>query len=148
MDYIPKYFKSYELVPKVTFELFKQRNELYKIWWLFDPRTLLVGDRIRKRYGKMVANTWWNPALIDKYGYHEFRGWRPWDCQVGSEFSQHKFGRAEDLDPIEVALEEIWHDIRDRGEDFGFITCIEVGPRVSWLHHDERNYQGLLVVQP
>ena len=148
MDYIPKYFKPYELVPKATYELFKQRNEEYKIWWLFDPRTLLVSDRIRKRYGKMLANTWWHPGLVDAYGYHEFRGWRPFDCPIGAEFSQHKLGRANDLVPLQVTLEEIWHDIKDNGEDFGFITCIEMGSKVTWLHHDERNYKGLLIVHP
>ena len=142
MDYIPKHFQSYELVPKETYEILKRKNELYKIWWLFDPRTLLVGDRIRKRYGKMVANTWWWG------GKHHFRGWRPPNCTIGAERSQHRFGRAQDLVPTEVTVEEIWYDIKDKGEDFGFITCIEIGPKVTWLHHDERNYQGLLIVHP
>lgn len=57
MDYIPQYFKPYELVPKATYELLK--NKPWVIWHLFDPRALYVADRIRMRYGKMTCNTWW-----------------------------------------------------------------------------------------
>jgi len=139
MDYIPKYFKPYELVPRSTYELLKNRPWI--IWQLFDPRTLLVGDRLRKRYGKMVANDWfWG-------GRHQYRGWRPARCKVGATYSQHRFGRAEDLVPQECTVEEIWGDIK-AGNNFLYITCIEIGAKVTWLHHDERNYGGLLIVSP
>ena len=138
MDYVPKHFQPYELVPRETYELL--RSKPWKIWWLFDPRILLVGDRIRKRYGKMVANTWyWG-------GEHQYRGWRPWDCPFGAEFSQHKFGRALDLVPVEYAAEEIRIDIIKDGEDFGYVTCVEAD--TWWLHVDCRNYKGLLIVFP
>jgi len=148
MDYIPKYYKPYELVPRSTYELLKDRPWI--IWHLFDPRTLYVSDALRKRYGKMIANTWWNPALIEKYGNHQYRGWRPPGCKVGSRWSQHRFGRANDLDPVQVTVEEIWTDI-EGGNNFQWITCIEKSSskrRVTWLHHDERNYLGLLIVYP
>lgn len=140
MDYIPRYFQPYELVPQETYNLLNRQGKLYQIWWLFDPRILLVGDRIRKRFGKVVANTWWWG------GKHHYRGWRPPTCFIGAERSQHKFGRALDLVPQEVTVEEIRHEIITNGEDFGFITCVEVG--VPWLHTDCRNYQGLLIVRP
>jgi len=137
MDYIPKYFKPYELVPKATYELLK--NKPWIIWQLFDNRVLYIGDRIRKRYGKMIANTWyWG-------GIHQFRGWRPSRCPVGARWSQHRFGRALDLVPVEISAEEIRQDIK-AGEDFSGITCIEDG--VGWLHFDTRNYRGLLIVTP
>jgi len=144
MDYTPKYFQPYELVPRSTYELYKGKGKLDQIWWLFDPRTLKVGDLIRERYGKMVANTWWWG------GRHEFRGWRPSWCNIGAKRSQHRFGRAEDLVPAEVTVEEIWADI-EAGQDFHWLTCIEKSSRrkkVTWLHHDERNYKGLLIVYP
>lgn len=137
MDYIPKYFKPYELVPKSTYELLKNRP--WVIWQLFDPRTLYVADAIRKRYGKMTANTWyWG-------GQHQYRGWRPARCKVGATYSQHRFGRAEDLIPADVPAEEIRQDII-KGQNFLYITCIEAG--VHWLHFDVRNYNGLLIVSP
>ena len=135
MDYIPKYFQPYELVPRATYELLKNRPWI--IWQLFDNRVLYIGDRIRKRYGKMIANTWyWG-------GVHQYRGWRPSRCPVGARWSQHKFGRAEDLVPVEVTAEEIRQDIK-AGENFSGITCIEDG--VNWLHFDVRNYKGLLII--
>jgi len=140
MDYIPKYFQPYELVPKETYRILERQGKLNQVWWLFDPRILLVGDRLRKRYGKMVANTWWWK------GQHSFRGWRPSECTIGAARSQHRFGRALDLIPLEATVEEIHSEIIGNGEDFGFITCVEIG--VSWLHVDCRNYQGLLIVHP
>ena len=140
MDYIPKYFKPYELVPKATYELLKNRPWI--IWYLFDPRTLYTGDKIRQRYGKMIANTWyWG-------GEHQYRGWRPHDCEIGAGYSQHRFGRAEDLVSVECTVEEIRQDIKkgNQGHIFQYITCIEDG--VSWLHFDTRNYKGLLIVNP
>lgn len=137
MDYVPKFFKPYELVPKETYKLL--RDKPWIIWHLFDPRTLFVNDALRKRYGKMIMNTWyWG-------GEHQYRGWRPPGCKVGSRWSQHRFGRAGDLVPVECPVEDIRADIMS-GNNFQFITCIEDG--VSWLHHDERNYKGLLIVRP
>jgi len=137
MDYIPKYFQPYELVPRATYELLKDKP--WRIWQLFDPRTLQVGDLIRIRYGKMVANTWyWN-------GVCQYRGWRPPGCSVGTEYSQHCFGRAEDLVPVQCTAEEIRQDII-KGNAFHWITCIEEG--IPWLHFDTRNYKGLLIVKP
>ena len=140
MDYIPKHFQPYELVSRETYDLFKRQGKLDQIWWLFDPRILLVGDRIRNRYGKITCNDWWYG------GSNHYRGWRPALCRVGTAHSQHRFGRALDLIPEKVTVDEIRHEIIDEGEDFGFITCVEAD--VSWLHVDCRNYQGLLIVHP
>jgi len=139
MYYKPKHFQPYELVPKPTFDRFK--NSLYRIWWLFDSRMLFTADALRDRYGKMVANDWfWG-------GSNQYRGWRPWDCDVGAELSQHKFGRALDLIPVETTAEEIRRDI-EKGNDllFKYITCIE--GKVFWLHFDCRDHDGLLIVNP
>ena len=87
----------------------------------------------------MVANTWyWG-------GRHQWRGFRTCDCTVGADYSQHRYGRASDLMPVEVTSEEIRNDII-QGENFLYITCIEC--KVIHLHHDERNYRGLLLVYP
>ena len=139
MDYIPKYFQPYELVPRETYTALEKHDIMYQVWWLFDPRILQVIDLIRERYGKMVANTWWWG------GIHHYRGFRPGNVIVGSKRSQHRFGRAVDLIPAEVSVEEIRSTIKN-GEDFHWITCVESD--VSWLHVDVRNYKGLLIVYP
>ena len=143
MDYIPKHFEPYELIPKETYRILDRRNELYKVWWLFDPRILMTADRIWEHYSsvsnKLVCNTWWWG------GKSHYRGWRPPGCSTGAEHSQHRFGRALDLIPTKVSVEEIRQEIK-AGESFGSITCIE--DDISWLHIDCRNYQGLLIVHP
>ena len=145
VDYIPKYFKPYELLPKkVYWKLEHAGWSEVRMWSLFDPRTLHAGDKIRERYGKMVANTWyWG-------GVHQYRGFRDQWCRIGALWSQHRYGRAEDLVPMEVTVEEIWEDI-EAGNNFLYITCIEKSSskkKVTWLHHDERNFKGLLIVYP
>ena len=136
------WFKIYELVPRDTYALYPE----YRLWWLFDRNIIITANRIRERYGKMLANTWW------WNGKHQYRGWRPWDCPVGAELSQHKFGRALDLEPVEVTAEEIREDIlKDPwDDDFKLITCIEL--KVSWLHYDTRNWEkelkGILQIAP
>lgn len=140
MDYIPKFFQPYELVPEETFIELEERPWI--IWQLFDPRVLYTADKIRQFYGKMIANTWyWR-------GEHQYRGWRPPNCEVGAKYSQHRFGRALDLVPAETTAEEVRQDIKlgKRGHIFQYITCIEDG--VGWLHFDTRNYKGLLIVKP
>lgn len=138
MSYIPKHFVIEEITsPDICDPL--NPNQ----WFLFDNRILWTADQLRKRYGKLICNTWsWN-------GMHTFRGFRPWACQVGSRNSQHKLGRALDLIPIEVDVDEIRNEIiaNPNREEFKYITAIESD--VSWLHIDCRNYNkarnGLLV---
>jgi len=135
MFYKPKHFIIQELVPKM---IYSPESE-YKLWWLFDSRLLFTIDALRKRYGKMVMNTWkWG-------GDSQYRGWRPWNISVGATMSQHKFGRGGDLIPIETPVEEIRQDII-KGDhiDLKFITCIELN--VFWLHVDVRNVAKLLTI--
>jgi len=140
LDYIPKWFRPYELIPRAIYkEMLGLNWPEDRMWQLFDPRTLYVNDKLRKRYGKMIANTYhWG-------GEHQYRGFRPRWCTVGSKYSQHRYGRASDLVPVEAPVEEIRRDII-KGNNFLYITCIEAD--VSWLHHDERNFKGLLIINP
>ena len=141
MIYKPKYFKLYELVPQDMYIIYKGSHRL---WYLFDNRILVMIDSLRNKYGKMLANTWyWK-------GKHQYRGWRPQDSLVGAEFSQHKYGRAVDLIPLEYSIEEIRDDIKSKylHHDFRFITCIE--NNVNWIHIDCRNWNkyksGILII--
>lgn len=141
MIHIPRHYCIEELVPKSLYEA--HRHEKPKLWLCFDSRMLWTADALRMRFGKMVANTW------NQGGPYQYRGFRPWDASVGSPFSQHKFGRAADLDPEEISAEEIRSDILahpDRDE-YKFIRCLEEG--VAWLHFDVRSWLGpILVVKP
>lgn len=128
--YQPDHFTMKELVPPGMYETVR----LYVLWNIFDHRILITADRLRKRYGKLLANTWpWG-------GHNQYRGYRPQGCSVGSVFSQHRFGRALDLEPVEVTVEEIRQDIlrEPESEEFEHITAIELN--VPWLHIDCRSH--------
>jgi len=146
--YRPKYFQLYELMPEDMYkQLINQGWSVPKIWQVFfDVRILLSADRLRSKYGKMSANTWyWG-------GQHNYRGVRQPDCKIGAKYSQHKYGRALDLVPLETPLETIWADMDQApmAYQFEFITTCE--RNVSWLHVDCRNHNknqhGILLVYP
>lgn len=136
------YFKIYELVPKAIYEA-TPTNKHHRLWGLFDDRALVTLDRLRTRYGKTTVNDWhWG-------GGNQYGGWRPGDCPIGSELSQHKWGRAFDPKFQDVSADEVRDDILNDPDDFTseFITCIEMG--VSWMHFDVRNWsKGILKVYP
>ena len=128
--YIPKYFKIYELVPP---EVYDSTNDKDKLWFLFDDRILQIADVLREKFGKMVCNTWWWG------GNSKYRGYRPFDCKVGAKYSQHKFGRALDLVPLEAPVDKVRQYLIDNYELYRrYVTGIELG--VSWLHIDCRNW--------
>lgn len=141
--YKPEYFKLYELVPK---DYYNKYGTI--LWYLFDNRILIMADSLRKRYGKLIINDWyWN-------GTNQYRGWRPFDTNIGAKFSQHKWGRALDIIPQEVESSVIRKDIKSdpNNYDFRFITCIEDFEGMSWVHIDCRNWDkdknGILIVKP
>lgn len=132
MMYQPQYFKLYELLPKKFYE--DNKSNGVNLWFLFDNRLLWTLDQLRKKHGKLIANTWyWG-------GHNQYRGWRPFDSLIGAKLSQHKFGRACDLIPIETTVDEVRNDIIKRKFDIDYqhITCVE--EEVSWLHIDVRNW--------
>ncbi|MBC2741600.1 MAG: peptidase M15 [Desulfosarcina sp.] len=140
-----KWFILQEVLPEIYF------NSLYKkygdrLWQMFDRRMIETVDNLRDIYGKMLANTWvWG-------GRHRYRGWRPWECLIGAKLSQHKFGRAVDLVPVDAGVNEIRRDILADAHpyQFRFITAIESD--VPWLHIDCRNHDkaqfGILEIRP
>lgn len=137
----PRHFILQEFFSKAVFEKFS--GEPDKLWGCIDARVLWTADHIRMRYGPMVANNWHTG------GPFQNRGFRPFELNLGAPLSQHKFGRALDLDPVDVPAEEIRKDILEQTglDEFRYIRCIEEG--TSWLHFDVRNWVGpVLVVQP
>lgn len=148
MDYYkPKYFTLEELLPEDFYYAQKHRGDY--LWTIcFDSRVLWTADRLRERYGAMTVNTWKWPAMKK----HEFRGYRPPNCEIGSKLSQHRYGRALDLIPQYIGAQKIRDEIfaSPHDEDFQYITCLE--DDISWLHFDIRNWDkktnGILVITP
>lgn len=130
---IPEFFELYELLPQAFYEthypVFGDR-----LWNMFDHRILETADNLRRLYGPMRVNTWrWG-------GEHQWRGWRPSDCDVGAILSQHKYGRALDLEPVSEGVNQIRMEILEDLHPycFRFITAVEEA--VPWLHIDCRNH--------
>lgn len=104
------------------------------LWQFIDQRIIDTIHNLRTRYGKMIMNDYeWN-------GNNEYRGYRQWSCNVGAMFSQHKFGRAADLVPVETDIHVIQQDILADPwhPDFRHITTIELD--IPWLHIDCRDH--------
>lgn len=138
--YIPEHLKLHEVLPRDTYLILEGKRE--KAWRLFDPRILWTADQLRFLYGPIYVNDWfWG-------GNNQYGGWRPGDCDIGAEFSQHKFGRALDIKFKRAMAYNIRQDIKAGKWPvyFQYITCVENG--VAWLHIDCRNYEGLLIVTP
>ncbi|WP_051694167.1 hypothetical protein [Desulfohalovibrio reitneri] len=130
--YFPEFFSLDELVPREHY-LTLPHSEL---WWLLDARLLFSADALRRLYGPMVCNDW------HVGGGNEYRGWRPSDCPVGADRSDHKWGRALDLVPLRTSARAIRQDIRAGADErlmhaVQYITAIEAG--VGWLHISVRN---------
>lgn len=138
---IAKYFKLEELVPAEV--ITNYQGDRMNLWLLFDSRVIWTNDKLRMRYGKMVMNTYfWG-------GSNQYRGFRPWNAGVGAELSQHKFGRASDLVPVSISVEEIRQDIRAHPDldEFKYIRAVE--NNTNWLHYDVRNWIGpVLFINP
>lgn len=140
--YIAKHFKLYELLPTNIYN----QNKFNKsaLWSIFDERILITADKIRELLNcqTYINNWYWN-------GNNQYRGWRPCNCEVGAQFSQHKFGRALDMNFRDYTAEQVREMILNDpwNEAFKFITRIEGG--VSWLHIDCANWDkqkhGILV---
>ncbi len=129
--YIPEHFILQEWLPEnFYFANISQYGD--RLWLIFDNRILWTHDQLRKRYGRINMNDWlWG-------GHNQYRGWRPFDCPIGAELSQHKFGRAGDsvfTQPTEEIRQDIMRHQND--DEFQYIAVIEKD--VNWLHIDCRN---------
>lgn len=128
MIYIPKYFKLYEWFPE-DFYLKYYPEYGNKLWLMLDSRILKTYDQLRDRFGKVIMNNWfWN-------GTNQYRGWRPFDCPIGAQLSQHKWGRAGDGIFVETPIRKVRSAVL-KGE-YKYVTAVEKD--VPWLHIDCRN---------
>jgi hypothetical protein len=120
-----KHFKIEELVPRHVHE-----DRGNKAWYLLDTRSLQTLDALRDQFGSLTVNNWcWG-------GNRQWSGLRTEASPYGSQYSQHRFGRAFDCISATVTAETMRQYIMSHPEEFPLITAIEVG--VSWLHFDVR----------
>lgn len=128
MIFKPRKFQLYEWFPE---DFYLKYYPVYgdRLWQMLDVRILKTYDQLRRRFGKIVMNDWkWG-------GRNQYRGWRPFDCPIGAELSQHKFGQAGDGVFIETPICTVRSAVL-KGE-FKYVTAVERD--VPWLHVDTRN---------
>lgn len=130
------HFALQELVPP---EVYNVRGTA--AWELFDDRLLQALDSIRDKYGRILVNNW------HRGGELRYRGFRPADCKVGAVYSQHRYGRAVDFNPLEAELETVYKAICE-SEIPGVTTVENIEATPTWIHLDVRNGTAVRVVNP
>jgi len=136
-----KYFKIYELVPKVYFE----RGEELNLWRHLSPELVHNIDLIREDWGRSLTanNYFWG-------GKSQYRGWRPQDCPIGAPKSAHKQGLAIDLVPHNLTLiPEFWLFCHDNAEKYGITEIEDKSLTPTWVHISWRihNQKGVRIIK-
>ena len=125
-------FIAQEFVPKTIFDRFGANSI-----WFIDDRIIKVAQFFRDRYDLPITINDWH-----KEGKRTLSGFRPPDCEIGADLSQHKFGRGVDLKWLNqdfLSIDDIREDIRKNQKKFfkAGVRAIEEGTD-TWLHVDIR----------
>lgn len=135
--YKPTHFAIHELVPPAVFQ---ERGE--SAWQLLDDRMLMTLDRLRKRYGPITVNNYhWG-------GEREWSGLRTTDSPFGTQYSQHRFGRAADCLFQNISTDEVRNEILAFPDHRAFALIGSVERGTSWLHFDVRNCDRIMTYYP
>lgn len=125
-----KYFMLDELIPKEIYMKYYEKSLQF-----IDPRLITLIDYMRDYFKEPInINTWWNAGDLN------YSGFRPHDCPIGANESQHKFGRAADLHfGPNTDYEKIRNIVRNNYDKFkqAGLTTIEQDTK-TWLHVDIR----------
>ena len=140
MLYEAQHFIVQELVSPEVYERWGVAS-----WWFVDVRLVITLDQMRDEFGPITVNDWvWG-------GKFKYSGLRPLTGGVGSEWSQHRFGRGADSKPKNVTPQEMYARILAKPEKFPYLRCMEhIDATPTWVHTDVRNHDrpGILIVNP
>ena len=136
MTYRCEFFDIRELVPK---HVHQERGE--KAWALLDPYALQTLDQLRQQFGPLMVNNW------HREGQRNWSGLRTQGSPYGSEYSQHRFGRAFDCISMGgLTADTMRNYILKNPDKFPYLNALEMG--VSWLHFDTRNCERIFTFNP
>jgi hypothetical protein len=132
--YSPTFFKPYEYLPKDVYEKMGDSGII-----LMDARILWTIDAIRKTVNLPITINNWKSG-----GPFSQRGFRNDD--TGAVYSQHRFGRAVDMDIHGMTADEFRNKIKagQINTELTYITRIEEG--VNWIHLDCASVPGTEMV--
>lgn len=139
--YRPKHFKAEELVSKATFA----KLGASRVFRYFDPRILITADKLAERFnfdptGKKIGSASINNWLWK--GDFQYSGLRMPGEPHYKEFSDHSYGRALDIRFSALDAQSVRDYIEAHPEEFPYITFIEEGSSVTWLHISCSNLSG------
>jgi len=127
-------------------------KEIYSKWgeksiWFVPKRNILLAQFFRDRFGHTTVNDWHNG------GQYNYSGFRPPECKVGAELSQHRFCNADDFKFSKVTIQEVYEDVIknfDLYSKYGLTTIENITATLTWLHCDFRNtnQKELLIINP
>jgi hypothetical protein len=123
-----KYFKSWELVDRATYEFM---GDL--CMELLDPVALQALDDLREFFGvPIVVNDWYDE------GHFEWRGYRTLKkaAELGYPQSQHAQGKAFDCDVAGLTAEEARKKILANQDNPLLLKITRLESGVSWVHFD------------
>ncbi len=120
------HFKIYELVDRVTYQLYGD-----KAWELLHPDLIHSVNGVRDFLQVPVTvNSWYGG------GPYQYRGYRNENCPVGAKNSYHKRGMAADFNAKGLTAEEVRQAIKDNQDDPRLIKIMRMEDEVSWVHID------------
>ena len=139
--YRPKHFQAEELVSKAVFEQLGSARVLR----YFDPRILMMADKLAEKFcfdqnGKKIGT-----ASINNWkwgGKFQFSGLRMPGEPHYKQFSDHSYGRALDIRFSSADAQTVRDYIEANPKEFPFITFIEEGQSITWLHISCSNLAG------
>jgi len=137
------YFDVREFVPPQIWNKYGEKSI-----WFIDPKIIQIATLYREFFNvPIVINNWY---IGGKFMY---RGYRPPRVNIGSEFSQHKMGRAFDCHSPLITPQEMYKIILDNPTKFqevGLTTLENIIFTNTWLHSDCRptNQDTILIVNP
>lgn len=140
---VSKYFDIRELVPQSVFKAYGDDSI-----WFIDPRLVKVLDAIRGHFKAPVTINNWHTG-----GTYQNRGYRLPNTTVGASLSQHKFGRAADINIKGYTPQSIYKEILANETLFlclGLTTLEDIEMTPTWNHLDVRNtgLDRILIVKP
>lgn len=140
--YRPRHFKPAELVSQKAFQQLGENRVLRYI----DPRILMMADALADRFCLDEEGQKIGTATINNWSFGgnlQYRGLRlPGDPHF-KQFSDHSFGRALDITFSTTPAAEVRDHIEKHPELYPFITFVEEGDSVTWLHIGCGNLAGM-----
>lgn len=124
-----KYFDLEELVPKETFEKYKDNALKF-----LNPIALIALENVREILNVPLTCNNWKVG-----GNRNYCGYRQADCPIGAKYSQHKKGNAFDLISPKLTAKQMREILSKNQDKLVYPIRVEKWDNkgeITWLHID------------